>query len=172
MEILKLFPKNLVNNASMISRDQKIYEAFSPYLSDIKGISREDFMKNKSMRREYQDKFNNLKSFFQKQRGKKKPLTDEEGFSILARNSRDWQEFISVARENTLDEGKSFIESTPLDVFAGMTTSEKYQLETKLTNAILERIRSFDTIENPNIELRRMLSEGKDENLSKETHHK
>ena len=65
MALAEIFSSGLTSIAKSTSRDSKIYEAFKPYLSDILGIDLETFLKNKELRRAYQQKYEAIKEKFQ-----------------------------------------------------------------------------------------------------------
>ena len=61
MELAKIFSTITLNSAKVVSRDSKIYEAFKADLLDTRGITLEEFMKNKDMRKHYLDLFLSIK---------------------------------------------------------------------------------------------------------------
>lgn len=138
-----IFSKSTIINARSISKDSKIYEAFKPYLFGILGLDLEEFMRNKELRLAYRQKFAIIKSKFQSDENNGKSLTDEDCFRRIFRYSQEWQEFVSTARENTLDAGESFIESVPLDSFILMNYNQKETLEQWLITAAIEKIRAY-----------------------------
>ncbi len=160
MALENIFPNTLINTAKVVSRDSKIYEAFKPYLSGILGIELEAYMSNKELRNDYRQKYMVIKNSFQEREKRLLPMKDEECLAKIATSAIEWQEFISTAKENTLDEGESFISSTPLDKYVLMTAREKAALENKLVAAALERVRFYtEGFGSSNTELNSMLND-------------
>lgn len=165
MELAKIFINTSFNNARMISRDSKIYEAFKPYLLDMQEITLEQFMSDKELRKSYREKFLTIKSKLQKIRKTSNQLSDEQCLIHISKSCREWQDFIITAKENTLDNGESFIKRTPLDSYIIMTPAEKMSLEEQLISAAVERVRTFtiDTIPSSDkLELNNMITSSDD----------
>lgn len=123
------------------SKDANIYTSFEPYLYGVLGIDQETFMKDKNLRRSYQQKFAMIKSKFQEETAS--TVTDTYCHNRIKRLAREWQDVIVVATENLADNGEEFIKNTPLDRYILMTDTEKRNIESQLTVAALERIRSI-----------------------------
>ena len=165
MELPKFFLTASFNNAKVISRDSKIYEAFKPYLLDMQGITLEQFMNDKELRKSYCEKFLAIKAKLQKINKSGNPLSDEKCLMHISKSCREWQDFIITAKENTLDNGESFIQKNPLDSYITMTTAEKLSLEEQLISAAIERVRTFtrDTIPSSDkLELNNMITSSND----------
>ena len=143
MVLEEFFSTNLLNSAKMISRDSKIYEAFKVSLLNINGISLSKFMEDKDLRKQYRQKYGNIKTKFQEQSDSKKSISDEDCLRKIALCSKEWEEFISTAKENTIDAGESFIRNIPLERFVVMTPQEKRDLENQLVNAAIQRVRNY-----------------------------
>ena len=174
MELAKIFLSNSFNNVKSISMDSKIYEAFKPYLFDTKKISLEEFMKDKELRYAYREKYQKVKAKLQKISNTKCTLKDEECFAYIFKSCQEWQEFIETAKDNTLDNGESFIRALPLDRYLMMTNDQKSTLEENLIKSAITRVRTISqaiSSQNNNDELNAMLKE-KPSQVSKENHQK
>ena len=143
MVLEEFFSTNLLNSAKMISRDSKIYEAFKVSLLNINGISLSKFMEDKDLRKQYRQKYGNIKAKFQAQTDSKKSISDEECLRKIALGSKEWEEFVLTAKENTIDAGESFVRNIPLERFVVMTPQEKHELENQLVNAAIQRVRNY-----------------------------
>lgn len=143
MVLEEIFSTNLLNSAKLISRDSKIYEAFKSSLLNVHGITLSKFMKDKDLKKQYRQKYGDIKAKFQAQSGSKKTISDDDCLRKIALGSKEWEEFVSTAKENTSDAGESFIRNIPLERFVVMTPQEKYELENKLVNAAIERVRNY-----------------------------
>ena len=166
MELAKIFSTITLNSAKVVSRDSKIYEAFKADLLDTRGISLEEFMKNKDMRKHYLDLFLSIKSNFECK--KREEISDEQCLTNISKIGRQWKEFIDTAKDCTLDGGKEFISTTPLEKYIFMSTSEKNLLEDRLIQAAVTRFRTFQTADsNTATQLDSMFSDKKTNNEEK-----
>lgn len=143
-------------NMEAQSKDANIYTSFEPYLFGVLGVSREDFMKDKNLRRTYQQKFAIIKSKFQAEVGSKRAITDIDCHNRIRSFTREWQDIITIAIENTADNGQEFIRTTPLDRYILMTNDEKRDLESRLNTAAIERVRSMFLGDNGNTSSREL----------------
>lgn len=165
MVLENILSNNIINSVRIISRDSKIYEAFKPYF-DIQNISLEDYMNNKELRRIYRKKYTVIKMHFQQQKQSRIPISDEECLIKITEQGIAWREFIETARENTTDNGASFLQSTPMDKFIMMTSRDKKVLEDKLVHAAVQRVRNFSIINQQSStasELSNMLNDSNEE---------
>lgn len=166
MELAKIFSTITLNSAKVVSRDSKIYEAFKADLLDTRGITLEEFMKNKDMRKHYLDLFLSIKSNFEHK--KREEISDEQCLTNISKIGRQWKEFIDTAKDCTLDGGREFISTTPLEKYIFMSSAEKDLLEDRLVRAAVTRVRAFQTTDsNVAAQLDSMLSDKKNSNEEK-----
>ncbi len=154
------------------SRDIKIYKSFEPYLQGILGISQEEFLSDRNLRRTYQQKFTAIKAKFQSEARGKTVISDDECHNKISASAQGWEEFIKTAIDNTSDNGRSFIASTPLDRYILMSSEERNNLENQLNEAALSRLRAIfqkDNMHNSQ-ELETMLNDKSDDVSDERTH--
>lgn len=167
MALAEIFSSGLTSIAKSTSRDSKIYEAFKPYLSDILGIDLETFLKNKELRRAYQQKYETIKEKFQSESTSRTPMKDEECLTRIVGYSGAWKEIITTAQEYTLDHGESIIKDIPLDKYILMSNSQKELLEQRIIVAAVERVK---VISEQQAELHEMLRKENNKINMSETH--
>lgn len=154
------------------SKDVKIYKSFEPYLKGILEISQEEFLRDRNLRHAYQQKFASIKTKFQIEERGRTVLSDDECHRRISRYAQSWQEFINTAISNTLDNGQTFIASTPLDRYILMSNEERYEIENQLNNAAIARLRAIlqrDNIPNSQ-ELNTMLNDDNDKVIEGKAH--
>lgn len=120
--------------------DYAIYKAFQRDIEDTKKISFHEYIYDEEKKTEYRQKLNYVKRELELQRNR--PLTISETVTHISKASDEWYDFITTA-DMIMQNGKQeFARETPLERFCLLSEADRHQLEHKLLDTSLQRIKS------------------------------